>query len=93
MQRRAYAAQAVEWPEMPATMATWPATFTSYCTEPGLEPAKVANIILGDLQRLWVYARHGWTAPQRIPPDVLAAFHRLVELGYNQHLLPGDRHP
>jgi uncharacterized SAM-binding protein YcdF (DUF218 family) len=93
MQRRAYATHAVEWPEMPATMATWPATFTSYCTAPGLEPEKVANIILGDLQRLWVYGRRGWAAPQHIPPEVLAAFHRLVELGYDQHLLPGDRQP
>lgn len=93
MQRRAYATHAVEWPEMPAAMATWPATFESYCTVPGLEPEKVANIILGDLQRIWVYGRRGWAAPQRIPEEVLAAFHRLVELGYDRHLLPGERQP
>lgn len=93
MQRRAYATHAVEWPEMPATMATWPARFETYCTVPGLEPEKVANIILGDLQRIWVYGRRGWAAPQRIPEEVLAAFHRLVEMGYDRHLLPGDRHP
>jgi len=88
MQRRAFATHTVQWPGMPATMLSWPATFDDYCLLPDLGPEKVANIILGDLQRLWFYARLGYSAPQHIPPPVKAAFHRLVELGYNRHLLP-----
>ena len=59
MQRRAYATHAVEWPEIPATMSSWPSTFDDYCTHPDLDPVKVANIIMGDLQRLWIYSRLG----------------------------------
>ncbi|MCX6612471.1 MAG: YdcF family protein [Acidobacteria bacterium] len=88
MQRRAFATHAVEWPEMPATMSSWSATFDDYCTHPDLDPVKVTNIILGDLQRLWLYSRLGYSAPQRIPADVMTAFHKLVELGFDRHLLP-----
>ncbi len=88
MQRRAYATHAVEWPEMPATMASWPSTFDEYCTHPDLDPVKVTNIIMGDLQRLWIYSRLGYSAPQRIPDAVMAAFNTLVALGFDRHLIP-----
>ena len=88
MQRRAFATHAVDWPEMPATMLSWSTSFADYCLTPDLGPDKVTNIILGDLQRLWVYARLGYSAPQPIPPDVKAAFDYLVALGFNRHLLP-----
>jgi hypothetical protein len=43
--------------------------------------------MLGDLQRLWVYAERGWSAAQPIPDAVRVAFDRLVELGYRDHLI------
>ena len=89
MQRRVAATMAVHWPGMPFTLAAWQTTFAGYCT-PDLPPRKVLNILLGDLQRLWVYAERGWSAPQPIPVAVRQAFDRLVELGYDEHLLPGE---
>jgi uncharacterized SAM-binding protein YcdF (DUF218 family) len=86
MQRRVLATMAVYWPEMPFSIATWDSSFREYCNAE-LTPAKVLNIMLGDLQRIWIYARRGWSAPQVIPEDVRAAFDRLVELGYRDHLL------
>ena len=47
---------------------------------------KVTNIMMGDLQRIWVYAARGFSAPQQIPDDVKLTFHRLVELGFTEHL-------
>ena len=88
MQRRVLATMAVYWPEMPFSLASWDTTFADYCT-PDLPPSKVLNIMLGDLQRLWVYAARGWSAPQPIPDAVRLAFGRLVEMGYRDHLLPG----
>jgi len=88
MQRRVLATMAVHWPELPFTLASWDSTFADYCTS-DLPPEKVLNIMLGDLQRIWVYAARGWSAEQTIPVAVRRAFDRLVELGYRDHLLPG----
>jgi uncharacterized SAM-binding protein YcdF (DUF218 family) len=87
MQRRAFATFAAVWPEMPVTVSSWPATFDQYCNA-DLPPEKITHILLGDLQRLWIYARKGYSAPQTIPAGVRAAYNALVALGYTQHLLP-----
>ena len=77
------------WPEIPASTASWPGTFDDYCNDM-LPPAKITNIMMGDLQRIWVYAARGFSAPQQIPDDVKKAFHRLVELGFTRHLISQD---
>jgi len=89
MQRRVMATHAVVWPEIPASTASWPGTFDDYCNDQ-LPPTKITNIMMGDLQRIWVYAARGFSAPQQIPDDVKQAFHRLVELGFTQHLISPD---
>ncbi len=88
MQRRVSATMGVHWPEMPFTLASWQTTFAGYCT-PELSRDKALNILLGDLQRIWVYAERGWSTPQPIPDAVRGAFDRLVEAGYREHLLAG----
>ncbi|MBL8228255.1 MAG: YdcF family protein [Bryobacterales bacterium] len=85
MQRRAFATHAVEWPEMPATVASPNLTFDEYCTGE-FTPARITHIMLGDLQRIWIYARKGYSAPQRIPKQVREAFDELVAQGFSQHL-------
>jgi uncharacterized SAM-binding protein YcdF (DUF218 family) len=86
MQRRAWATLAVEWPEMPASLASPNLTLDEYFTNE-LTPDKIVNIIVGDLQRIWVYARNGYSAPQRIPDEVRRAYDGLVALGYTEHLI------
>jgi len=86
MQRRVWATLAVEWSQMPATLASPAMTLDEYFTE-DLPAGKVIHIMVGDLQRIWVYARRGWSAPQPIPADVLKAYHGLVALGFTQHLI------
>lgn len=87
MQRRVSATMAVHWPEMPFSLATWETTFADYCREPDLGAEKTLNILLGDLQRLWVYGERGWAAPHPATPEVREAFDRLVASGFNRHLL------
>ncbi|MCS7026772.1 MAG: YdcF family protein [Bryobacteraceae bacterium] len=89
MQRRVFATHAVEWPEMPATVASPKLTFEEYCVGE-FTPERVTHIMLGDLQRLWVYARKGYSAPQRIPKHVREAFEQLVAQGFTRHLLPEE---
>jgi uncharacterized SAM-binding protein YcdF (DUF218 family) len=90
MQRRTWASMAVEWPEMPATLASPRMTLDEYFTEE-LTPDKIVNIMMGDLQRIWIYAKRGWSAPQRIPAEVCEAYDRLVKLGFTHHLLSESR--
>lgn len=87
MQRRVWATMAVEWPEMPATVTSERMTLDEYFTEE-LPPEKIIPIMMGDFQRIWIYARKGWSAPQRIPREVMQAYRELVRLGYTGHLLP-----
>ena len=89
MQRRTWATMAVEWPEMPATLASPAMTLDEYFTSE-LTPEKIIHIMMGDLQRIWIYARRGWSAPQRFPEEVLAAYSHLKEAGFTSHLLPED---
>ncbi len=86
MQRRVWATMAVEWPEMPATLASPDMTLDQYFTSE-LAPEKIVNIMMGDLQRIWVYARRGWSAPQRLPAEVREAYRGLVALGFTKHLI------
>jgi uncharacterized SAM-binding protein YcdF (DUF218 family) len=89
MQRRTWASMAVEWPEMPASVASEEMTLDEYFTHE-LTPDRVTHIMMGDLQRIWVYGKRQWAAPQRIPAHVRAAFDRLVELGYTRQLISED---
>jgi uncharacterized SAM-binding protein YcdF (DUF218 family) len=86
MQRRTWATMAVEWPEMAASVASPDMTLDGYFTAE-LSPEKIINIMMGDLQRIWIYARRGWSAPQRVPPQVQDAFDRLSALGFTKHLI------
>ena len=61
-------------------------TLDEYFT-PELSPEKVIAIMLGDLQRLWVYGRRGWSAPQIVPLEVMEAYRELKALGFTQQLL------
>jgi uncharacterized SAM-binding protein YcdF (DUF218 family) len=86
MQRRVWATLAVEWPEMPATLASPTMTLDEYFTSE-LTPDKIVNIMMGDLQRIWIYARKGWSAPQRLPDEVREAYRSLAALGFTRHLI------
>ncbi len=89
MQRRTWATMAVVWPEMPATLASPEMTLDEYFTDE-LTPEKIINIMLGDLQRIWIYGRRGWSAPQLITDEVRVAFEHLKAEGFTQHLIPED---
>ena len=86
MRRRVWATLPVEWPEMPATLASPQMTLDEYFTTE-LGPEKIINIMMGDLQRIWVYARKGWSAPQSLPAEVREAYLKLAALGFTKHLI------
>ncbi len=89
MQRRTLATLAVEWPQIEAAIVSPDLTLDEYFTRE-LNADKIINIMMGDLQRLWVYARRGWSASQEIPAAVEEAYQQLVALGFTKHLLADE---
>lgn len=89
MQRRVWATMAVEWPEVPASLASERMTLDEYFTD-DLTPERVIPIMLGDFERVWIYGRRGWSAAQIVPREVMDAYRELKALGFTQQLLPED---
>ena len=90
-QRRAYATCQMLWPELDVICSSRPQSLAAYMASIGDE-GKVLNMLVGDTQRIWVYADQGFAAPQDVPPEVMRAFRRLVSAGYTRRLL-GDVAP
>jgi hypothetical protein len=44
-------------------------------------------MLVGDTQRIEVYAERGFAIPQDLPEDVRAAFQRLVAAGFTSRLV------
>jgi uncharacterized SAM-binding protein YcdF (DUF218 family) len=86
MERRAYATAKKLWPEKEIIVTSPSIPYNEYFTD--IYPKDyILNVIVGDLQRVKIYAERGFQIPQTIPPKVWKAFERLVELGYDKHLV------
>lgn len=84
-QRRAYATCQKLWPELDVVCSSRPQSLTEYVASIGDED-RVLNMLVGDTQRIWVYADQGFAEAQNVPPHVMAAFRRLVSHGYISRL-------
>ena len=89
MERRTLATFAQRWPELEVLVTSPQLDFDAYPTGE-IRKEDVIHIMVGDLQRLIVYARKGWSAAQDVPPEVRTAYERLVAAGYTRRLLSGE---
>lgn len=90
MERRVMAAMGVYWPEIRLTMTSPQVTLEEYVAlsvTQGMEEKRVIEVLVGDFQRMDVYARLGYQLPQDIPAETTAAFEKLVALGYTRELV------
>ncbi len=85
-QRRAYATARKLWPELEVRGSAQPLDFRTYLDEIG-DDTKVLNMLVGDTQRIWVYAERGFAIPQEVPTDVRRAYDQLRAAGFNRRLL------
>ena len=86
MERRSYATFKKHWPNKRLLVTSPQISFEEYPNnEITLE--EVINIMVGDLQRIRIYPEKGFQIFQEIPTDVWQAYERLIELGYDKHLL------
>lgn len=90
MTRRLYAAMKVYWPEADAIFTSPQITLEEHIynsMDQGLTEQSAIDIIVGDFQRMEVYARKGYQIPQEIPPRAWEAFYNLVEQGCTSELV------
>ena len=90
MERRSYATFRKRWPEMRAIVTSPQVSLDEYLekySNDNLPVDEVVSIMVGDLQRVKLYAEKGFQIPQDIPPDVWAAFEALVAAGYDSRLV------
>jgi uncharacterized SAM-binding protein YcdF (DUF218 family) len=87
MERRTLATFAQRWPELEVLVTSPQLDFDAYPAG-DIRKEDVIHIMVGDLQRLVVYGRKGWSTPQDVPPGVVLAYERLVAAGYTRRLLP-----
>jgi uncharacterized SAM-binding protein YcdF (DUF218 family) len=92
MERRAYATFRKVWPEKRAIVTSPRVSLDEYLerySNDALSTKDVVSIMVGDLQRVKLYAETGFQIPQEIPEEVWDAYERLVAAGYNTRLVRG----
>jgi len=85
-ERRAYATCRKLWPELDAICTSHRPPIDEYMAEIG-DADFVISMMVGDTQRMTLFAEHGYAIPQDIPPAVEAAYERLIAAGYTSRLL------
>ena len=87
MLRRAYATGLKRWPDKKLKITGQDVSLENYLSASGKSPDDIINIIVGDTQRMRLYAERGYQVPQDIPADVWDAYERLVAAGYDRHIV------
>jgi uncharacterized SAM-binding protein YcdF (DUF218 family) len=90
MERRSDATFRKRWPGKKLTVTSPLLSFEEYPNEE-IPLEKVIHIMVGDLQRIRIYPEKGFQVAQEIPEDVWQAYNRLIELGFDQHMVNGSR--
>lgn len=89
MERRIVAAMGVYWPEQ-AFRVTSPQVSIPYYLERARQQGMTENasvsVIVGDFQRIELYAKLGYQLPQHIPEEAWEAYHTLVAMGFDKQL-------
>jgi uncharacterized SAM-binding protein YcdF (DUF218 family) len=86
MERRSYATFKKVWPEKNIMITSPQISFEEYPTmEVSMD--RVIQIMVGDLQRIKLYAEKNFQIAQDIPEKVWEAYEQLVKAGYDEQLV------
>ena len=89
MERRIVAAMGVYWPDLNFSVTSPQVTIPEYLArakEQGISENASISVIVGDFQRMDLYAKKGYQLPQEIPEEAWEAFRILVAMGYDKQL-------
>jgi uncharacterized SAM-binding protein YcdF (DUF218 family) len=90
MERRSYATFRRLWPDKEVLVTSAQVSLEEYlgpASPRALSTDEVINILVGDLQRIRLYAERGFQIPQEIPAEVWSAFEALVVRGFDKRLV------
>lgn len=85
-QRRAYATSKKLWPGIDIACASRRLSLDEYIESIG-DVDRVITMLVGDIQRITVYADRGYAIPQEVPVQVERAYTRLVDAGFTARLV------
>ena len=89
MERRIMSAMGVYWPEQSFSVTSPQVTIPYYlerAKQQGMTENASVSVIVGDFQRIELYAKLGYQLPQYIPPEAWEAYHTLVAMGFDKQL-------
>ena len=89
MERRIVAAMGVYWPQQSFSVTCPQVTIPEYlrrALEQGITENASVSVIVGDFQRIELYAKLGYQLPQYIPEEAWEAYRKLVAMGYDKQL-------
>lgn len=89
MERRITAAMGVYWPELHFDVTSPQVSIPQYMADArkqGVTEEAAVCVIVGDFQRMDLYAKLGYQLPQHIPQEAWEAFYQLVAMGYDKQL-------
>ena len=89
MERRITAAIGVYWPELDFTVTAPQVTIPQYLEDSlrqGITENAAVSVIVGDFQRMDLYAKLGYQLPHHSPEEAWTAFHQLVAMGFDKQL-------
>jgi len=90
MERRSFATFRKMWPEKKVIVTSPQVPFAEYLesyANQELSVDDVISIMVGDLQRIKLYAEKDFQIRQEIPTEVWSAYEELVRFGYDRHLI------
>ena len=86
MERRSYATFKKHWPNRDIISTSPQVAFDDYPNE-DISMDAVINLMVGNLNRIKIYPEMGFQIHQEIPNDILRAYERLIELGYDNYVV------
>lgn len=90
MGRRIYAALRKQWPKLNPIIAPSKCSLDQYLEKlekNGVDEEDIFSNIVGDFQRIDLFAKQGYQIPQDIPNEAMDAFEKLCELGYTRYVI------
>ena len=89
MERRIVAAMGVYWQEQQFRVTAPQVTIPEYlrrAKEQGISENASVSVIVGDFQRIELYAELGYQLPQYIPEEAWEAYRTLIAMGFDKQL-------